>query len=428
MPTDAGSQALCGPFSSTDFPDYQAAIQHVNVHWRRFLSMTQLEIVQAIVDRTARFGKQRSRRIPMEWFFDGHDGNPEKGYAGCAPIAPCTPKSFREARAELERLGIIVRDDETYTIDYSVNAMHLATDEGVQKRVLSANKRGGALSTVQGIVEWAAKLVAQWCERYTVRSSKTHVFEDKSSNNAGVYFLHKVRDFFMGRTNKDALLASIMGTVEAGRAKIAEKRKTRRSLSDLCNLFEEGWRSGQKERNPKIMPARLVSRDRALLKTQIIGPARDADIDPQAFANWIALNWDGIGATYFQKAKSYPEHPSFAWLVRCLETYTGAYHARDGIDLSGLANPSQRVSTKAVKDIADQADKAVNIAADRVADLQAQLREAREDNERLRAAKALPIDDDPVYARASKLAARKITIGKYDDETPVRRKLARHRK
>lgn len=403
----------------------------MNVHWRRFLSITQLEIVQAIVDRTARFGKHRSRQIPMSWFFDGHDGNPEKGYAGCAPIAPCTPKSFREARAELERLGIVVRDGDVYTIDYSINAMHLATDEGVQKRVIAANKRGGVLSTVRGIVEWAAKLVAQWCERYTVRPIKTHVSEDKSSDNAGRYFLNKVRDFFMGKINKDDILAHVMGTVNAGRAKVAEKRKTRRSLADLCNLFEEGWRTGQKERDASIMPARLVSRDRALLKSQIIGPARDAGIDVQDFANWCALNWDGIGATFFKKAKSYPAQPAFAWFVRCLETYSSAYAQRDGLDLSGLANPSHRVSTQAVAAISATAEKAVSRATDAVADLQAQLREAREDNERLRRAKALPIDDDPVYARASKLAARKITIGSYDEEAPaapVRRKLTRHRK
>lgn len=229
----------------------------------------------------------------------------------------------------------------------------------------------------------------------------------------------------------DDLKKAIFAGVAEQRNRLQAQRKTRRSLADLCNLFEEGWRTGQKERDASIMPARLVSRDRALLKSQIIGPARDAGIDVQDFANWCALNWDGIGATFFKKAKSYPSQPAFAWFVRCLETYSSAYAQRAGLDLSGLANPSHRVSTQAVAAISATAEKAVSRATDAVADLQAQLREAREDNERLRRAKALPIDDDPVYARASKLAARKITIGSYDEEAPaapVRRKLTRHRK
>lgn len=237
--------------------------------------------------------------------------------------------------------------------------------------------------------------------------------------------------FYIMRSPADILAHAQRALTERSN-RLQAKRKARGSITDLCNLFEEGWRTGQKERNASIMPARLVSRDRALLKSQIIGPAREAGIDVQDFAKWCALNWDGIGATFFHKAKSYPQQPTFAWFVRCLETYSNAYAQRDGLDLSGKANPSQRVTTQAVAAISERAEKAVSRASETVADLQAQLREAREELARVRKTKGLPIDDDPVYAKAIKLASRKITIGRYDDDdasaAPVRRKLTRRSK
>lgn len=210
-------------------------------------------------------------------------------------------------------------------------------------------------------------------------------------------------------------------SVQAKRQALADKRMKRGTLADLCNMFEDGWREGQKERNPALMPARLVNRDRALLKSQIVGPAREAGIDVRAFGHWVASNWDGIGGTFFKKAKSYPANPAFPWLVRCLETYTAAFADRDGLDLSGIENPAHRVTAARVTAISRKAEQAIAAASESLSDLQAQLREAREENARLRTGKGLPIDDDPIYARASKIASRKITIGSYDEEPPSRR-------
>lgn len=421
--TATKSQALCGPFLSTDLPDFQAAVLHVQTHWQRLLSATQLEIVQAIVNRTARFG-QRVRRIPTEWFYDGHDDNPETGYAGVPPITPVSLKGFYEARNELVRLGILSRDDETYAIDYSVTAIDLAMDEDVQRRVVHTNKRGGILSTVEGLIEWAASII-----RYTVRSYKTHVSEDKSSECSGGYFMDKVREFFMGKRSAADVLASVQSTVAAARETLATKRRSRATLADMCSLFENAWNKGQRERTRSIPPTRLVPRDRSLLKTQLVMPFRDSDMQIEDFAYWVAKHWDAIGAQYFQKSKAYPEVPAFRWLVTCLETYTLAYQHRDSLDPTGTPNTAQRVSAGVLAASKADAAEALAIAKKQIADLQAQLKEAGAEAVKVRRAKGLPLDDDPVYARVIQKASRKITIGNYDDDEDAKpRKLRRLRK
>jgi hypothetical protein len=445
MASDCQSQVLCGPFYPDDLPSYQAAVIHCQAHFEPTLQRTAVQMVQFVMNVTARFGRQWSR-VPFGLFFKGIPSNPEKGFAGVNPMNPVSEKTFYTVRSYLIELGVLRFENGKYAIDYSRTALHLVQHESVQKRILHENKRGGILSTVDGILEWAANIVQRLLPKqrkakaqpvqeaavepkcmenkdlpYTFHVENYNISPDKSGS-----MYERTREYFMKKASE---VMQALQNVQAKRDALSDKRAKRGTLADLCNLFEEGWRSGQKERNPSLMPARLVARDRALLKSQIVGPAREAGIDVRAFGFWVAENWDGLGATFFKKAKSYPANPAFPWLVRCLESYTGAFHQRDGLDLSGLANPAHRVSAQALAAIADKADKAVASAAESLEDLKAQLREARTENEALRQSNGLPIDDDPVYARASKLAARKITIGSYDDvDAPRRSKLPRHRK
>jgi hypothetical protein len=445
MNTGCESQVLCGPFSTDELPSYQAAVIHCQAHFEPTLQRTAVQMVQFVMNVTARFGRKWAR-VPFGLFFKGIPSNPEKGFAGVNPMNPVSEKTFYTVRSYLMELGVLRFENGKYAIDYSLTALHLVQHDSVQKRILHENKRGGILSTVDGILEWAAGIVQRLLPKQRKQKAKPvqeAVSEPKCLENKDLpYTFHienynispdksgsmyeRTREYFMKKASE---VMQALHNVQAKRDALADKRMKRGTLADLCNLFEDGWRSGQKERNPALMPARLVVRDRALLKSQIVGPAREAGIDVRDFAYWTALNWDGLGATFFKKAKSYPLQPAFAWLVRCLESYTGAYHQRDGLDLSGLANPAHRVSAQALAAIADKADKAINSATESIEDLKAQLREARTENEVLRQSSGLPIDDDPVYARASKLAARKITIGSYDDVEPPRRsKLPRHRK
>ena len=394
-------------------------------------------------------------------------------------------KTFYQVRNDLVSYGIVVYDGDTYAIDYSVTALHLAKLPSVQKRVLAANRRGGMLSTIEGIMEWAKHCVSLLIRVNTANPESARSAKSRDKNSYGsatcpngkpainsecqtenpcpetsgirgetstsnviqisksskwkcpsdlpyrvsTYKTHvissdKSSDIRAGGSDLSAKeLMDRLAEMEHKRQAVQDKRKSRGTLPDLCNLFESAWRNGQNERNPKIMPSRLVARHRALLKSQIIGPARDVGLDIEDFAYWCALHWDAIGGTYFKKAKSYPDQPAFAWFVRCLETYTTAYSNRDALDPTATLKPSQRVTAGPYKPAAPG-------ASSKLADLEAQLRLANEENEKLRAAKGLPVDDDPVYARAIQLASRKIVIGKYEDDDvkPLRRKLPRKRK
>jgi hypothetical protein len=140
-----------------------------------------------------------------------------------------------------------------------------------------------------------------------------------------------------------------------------------------------------------------------LLKSQIIGPARDLDMDVEAFGYFVSLHWDAIGATYFKKSKAYPERPAFAWFVRCLETYTEAFTARDSLDPTAKPGSRQRVTSAAVTALADQSDKALAAAASQIEYLEARLREAEDgaaiddsfNTKKLRRATHIPSFDDP---------------------------------
>lgn len=221
---------------------------------------------------------------------------------------------------------------------------------------------------------------------------------------------------------KDAVLKAITAQIDEKRSALQSKREKRATVADLCALFEDGWRNGQRERDGSYLPARLVPRDRALLKSQIIVPGRDVGLDVKEFAHWVTAHWDAIGAQYFKKAKSYPKYPAFRWLISCLETYNAAYQNRDYLDTTGKLPDSQRVSAEAVAATKSEAQAALQAAERQIADLKAQLKEQEGENKRLRVKRGMAADDDPIYAKAIKLASRKITIGSYDDEPEQPRK------
>lgn len=221
----------------------------------------------------------------------------------------------------------------------------------------------------------------------------------------------------------DEIKGAILASVASRSNRLHQKRAKRQSIADLCTLFEDAWRKGQHERDRSILAARLVARDRKLLKDQIIYPARELDMDVADFAKWVAVHWDAIGAAYFKKAKAYPSAPAFRWLVRCLETYTTAYKNRDSLDPSGKLPDAQRVSTEALAALSDRTEKAIKAATADLDDLRMQLDEARRENEKLKQARGLPVEDDPVYTRIIQQAKRKVTIGSYDDDEPKPRRI-----
>lgn len=156
MPEILRGQVLCGPFSQKDLPDFQAACVHFDQQWSLFLSQSEQQFVKAIMYRTARVGiHYRQRRIPKHWFFNGHLGSTETGYAGCPSMLQCSDKTFYKVRNDLCEYGIVQYTDDKYSLDYSTTALHLADNPKVQKRVLAANRHGGKLSTIEGLHEWA---------------------------------------------------------------------------------------------------------------------------------------------------------------------------------------------------------------------------------------------------------------------------------
>lgn len=446
---DRRSQALCGPFSSEDLPDYQAAIQHAKAHWRRLLSVTQYEILEAIIDRTARFGRYQAK-IVTAWFYEGHDANPESGYAGCAPITPVSGKTFYAARAFLEKVGIVTRTDDTYAIDYSVTAIDLAADEDVQKRVLHENKRGGMLSTIEGIVEWAHSMVARMVKPskqeqetvtpYTVQSNNTHgISKDKSSEiRRGGILWNSVSGFIMGERSLADVVAAAHNAVDDRREQLADKRRKRRTLADEVSLFEAAWQRGQREKDSSVPATRIIPRERKLLKDQLIKRYRDTSIDLEDFAHWTAHNWQAIGAQYFTKSRNYPDFPAFRWFLACLETYSLAYQKRDLLNADGIHGggvQAQRALQRTMEN-ASKADELTKRIADEAKGIKSERDKLLEENMRLREELGMPLDDDPQTAEAIqevRANAVKIDFSKKwddyeDDDTPKRRKLRRKRK
>ncbi|UUV43812.1 helix-turn-helix DNA binding domain protein [Rhodobacter phage RcKickapoo] len=153
------SQAPCGPFMSDDLPTYSAAEAHANTHWRPFLSDTASDILRFVLAVTARFGKA-ARHLGYRTLLRGFAPNPRTGFGGIAPIIPVSAPALRRAVNELCDLCILVIDHNgRWRLNYAIVATDLAYREDVQRRVTTRHKRGGPLSTVEGIISWATFLV-----------------------------------------------------------------------------------------------------------------------------------------------------------------------------------------------------------------------------------------------------------------------------
>lgn len=369
--TPVGQQQV-GPFSKKSLPDYQAAIQHHRTQFAWALSQNMRHIVERVIDSTVRFG-DRYAYISYQNFMDGSRPNPSKGYAGIAPIPHMTRKTFYSVIGSLVDMGILVKDELKYSINYATDALDLAPRPDVQRRVLHENRRGGLLSTVEGIIEWATKLVAhltgetgagekpaeqqdtqenkaiEGCHR--IPSTITHTkLPDKSGNN----MQSLIQGLIMGKITSEDVKRSILATVASKRDKLDSKRRGRRTLADQVALFEQAWQDGQRKRDSSILPSRILGKHRAILKSQILKPSADT-LDTEHFARWTAENWDVVRDAYFSKSSKYPENPAFPWLVACLETYVTAYSNRDH-----LGDPTFSLSRR---DLLRQADTAKHVAA-----------------------------------------------------------------
>lgn len=379
--SETARQVLSGPFSEKDLPDYQAAVQHVRMHWRRLLSPTQLEAIEYVIDATARFGR-RSRFMRQHWLLRGLPARPSSGFAGIAPITPVSRQALSKALSDLQRLGILVIESGRWAIDYSITAMHLVEDEAVQKRVLAANRRGGILSTVEGLLQWAAEMVQRYVKpqqnkaaTYTFTSIDPITSSDKSSEERGFSFSKSVTDWFMGNRTASQIAADALASVDSTRRKVREKQAKRGTLADRMRAFEREWGAGQIEASGGRIPTRIDQRGKKLIKDQLLKRAAP-EFDTTHFAYWVSKNWQAIGAQYFAKAKSYPEKPVVPWLIKCLETYIEAYEQREYLDEAGTrSNLSARKAIQQ-RDKAYDNVKTVISAKDReIERLKAQLNE-----------------------------------------------------
>lgn len=144
----------------------------------------------------------------------------------------------------------------------------------------------------------------------------------------------QARDLNMGNKAANDVLASVTSLVNQRRDKLTQKRKTRRTVSDMVALFESNWSKGQRDAGASL-PARIVGKDRALIKSQLLKRVQDGSFDTDAFGYWVAHHWQAIGAQYFSKVKSYPELPNVPWFIKCMETYLTAFAQREFLDEAG---------------------------------------------------------------------------------------------
>ena len=432
MSSDGTSQALCGPFLSDDLPTFQAAIEHLESQFRGVLPETACRIVYAYISLTTKFGK-RWRRISPRLLVRGLPRNPNTGFAGLAAI-DVSERTLWAHYSLLERLGVLVRDGKgRAAIDYSKTAADLIEDEEIRKSVRKANAHNPRMRTDEGVIAWAIRK-AEWLLRVATKPEQPKPLKNNDCSYSFIQGTEKLskdkssesthaRNWLM-RT-KDAVLKAITAQVDAQRSALQSKREKRATIADLCALFEDGWRNGQRERDSTYLPARLIPRDRSLLKTQIVVPGREVGLDVKEFAHWVSANWDAIGAQYFKKTKAYPQAPAFRWFIACLETYTLAFQNRDYLDTTGKLPDYRRVSAEAVAATKSEAKAALSAAERQIADLKAQLKEQESENKKLRAKRGMAADDDPIFAKAIKLGQRKITIGSYDDEPEPRKRKIR---
>lgn len=417
---------------------------------QRCLSPRTGEMVMHIILTTIGMGIDK-RPINQTFLERGAEANPETGFMGVAGITPVSRTAHDKAFAEAIAEGVIIKDsDGLVSVNVGITPLELVQHESVVKRLMQSAKNG-ILATIEGIIAWATRLSAfslkQACTAASQASRSAQAEQPKPlENNDATYSLHekdnilppkggriyargllaRISENIMGRTPAQ-ILSDVTAQVADKYNRLQQKRAKRQSIADLCNMFEAAWRKGQHERDRSVLAARLVARDRKLLKDQIIYPSRELDMNIVDFAEWVAVHWDAIGAAYFKKAKSYPAAPAFPWLVRCLETYVTAYRNRDSLDPTGKLPDAARASASAVAAISARVEKAIAAQADDIDDLRRQLAEAQRENEKLKLERGLPVEDDPVYARVIKQARRPVAIGRYDDEEPAPAKPIRKR-
>lgn len=432
----SGSQVLSDHFFHEGKIDYQAVIQYSRA-FMSFLSAREYAVYSFVIDATARF-RRVSSYLALRQFFSGIDITDR--CAGVCPVPHMSEQALRRILRKLERIGLMQRDGKKFTLLFEATPESVAHDEEVQRTVTSLNYRGGELSTDDGVIE-CGKRLTRWLvglftrqepeqeeaqqnkgdeetESYTFRSKTQH----SSPNKLGDIWERLMSD-------KDRLLHSITARVENDRGRTREKRAKRRTIGDQTNLFVQEWERGQRD-NPKYSaPARLVSRDRKLLKDQIIHPFQNGNSKPEDFAYWVAKNWDAIGAQYFSKSKKYPEYPAFRWLVACLETYLVAYEQRDYLDETATMDRTAAArQSSAAKQAIEDAKQYRASTDEEVEDLRRQLREQDKEMSKLRAEKGMEPDDDPVYNRVIKTASKRPTIGSFDEPEPRKRPKRRKRK
>jgi hypothetical protein len=217
---------------------------------------------------------------------------------------------------------------------------------------------------------------------------------------------------------KDQLLANVSTVVNAKREKVASKRRGRRTLADMSALFIQSWERGQRESDSTTIPTRIVNKDRALLKSQLLKAFQRTEIDIEDFAYWCANKWDAIGANYFTKSKKYPTTPAFRWLVACLEIYVQAYDNREFMDDTAKHTPD-RLRTATKRDN-EKLQSIATVSATELADAKRELAQLTAENQKLRDGKGMEPDDDPVYSNLIKTAKRKIVIGSYEEKPKLR--------
>lgn len=182
----------------------------------------------------------------------------------------------------------------------------------------------------------------------------------------------------MGNRSASEILAAVNSKVAERRDRQTTKRKARGTLADRTALFEAAWLRGQREKDSKRPPARIVGKDRALIKSQIIKPAEGTDLDTEQFAAWVGQHWQAIGAQYFTKSKHYPEVPVIPWLIKCFEIYVTAYQQREFLDETGTKSTTDYMARAAkVDEMQHASNKALSDADREIALLKAELKESK---------------------------------------------------
>lgn len=249
--------------------------------------------------------------------------------------------------------------------------------------------------------------------------TKTHILHlDKSKSNTDAGSNMKPR-------SAADILSDVSAKVKAGSAKVQAKRKTRRTLADRTALFETEWANGQRDRDSTMPAARIVGKNRALLKQHVLKRFENTEVDTDAFAYWVAHNWQAIGAEYFAKSKKYPERPVMPWLVSLLDIYVVAYQQKDTLNTEGTRSQTELMKRAAQTTQVQEAGRYVAEAQlSEMAVLKAQLAEAN----RLLAKKSGAAVNPDLNEEAQALVAKgkRMTFPAYDDApAPKKRKLKR---